>query len=208
MHRDHFVRSFCSACEACDVLLAIDMRRSCVLIALAIAACSDEDPNYGAPSSIKGKDVPGVPVTEFFTGPYNATENALGVSPTDVHASRQLVALTPDLACFSCHGGQPTMPGNPAAFAGFVRLNGTNQPAANADVVVVSGGQRLATKSGKDGFFWISAAAGKLGSDARVAVRDSQGRISEMKQQLPNGGCTASSCHGPTEITGVAVVPE
>jgi hypothetical protein len=184
------------------------MRRWSLLVVISIAACSDEDPNYGAPSSIEGKEVPGVPAVEFFTAPYDANENALGKSPTQTHVDLKQIPLGPNVACFGCHGGLPGQPGSTAAFAGYVRLNGTENPAANADVVVVSGGKRIATKSGSDGFFWIAQSAGTLGADARVAVRDSQGRISEMKQALASGGCTAQNCHGPSEVTGIAVVPE
>jgi hypothetical protein len=81
-------------------------------------------------------------------------------------------------------------------------------PAALADVVIVSGTSRYAGKTGKDGFFWIPATATPPAPGARVAVRDALGRTAEMKQTLPNGGCTSTTCHGTATNTGLVVVPE
>lgn len=178
-----------------------------IAIACALCACGDEDPPYGAPGAIAGKQVAGVVVTDFFTGPYSPTENVPPTTASSAHASAPTAPkLSPDLMCLTCHatGGLAT----PAAFAGFVRAKDSNGPAAAADVVVVTNGQRVATKTGPDGYFWLAATAAKLGPDARAAVRDTQGRTAEMSQTLANGACTSTACHGTTNAAGLVVVPE
>ncbi len=186
-----------------------DVRLVLVVVAFVLAACSDTDPPYGAPGAIKGKEVAGIVATQFFTGPYNATENAPTTTASNAHASSPAAPkLSPDLVCLTCHRSEGGGGATAAAFAGFVRAKSADAPAAAADVVVFTNGQRLATKTGPDGYFWIAATAGKLGPDAHVAVRDAQSRTGEMSQSLPNGACTNATCHGTMNAAGLVVVPE
>ncbi|HEY8079739.1 MAG TPA: hypothetical protein VIF62_36665, partial [Labilithrix sp.] len=100
------------------------MRRfALAVVATVLAACSDEDPNYGAPGAIEGKQVTGVVAAEFFTGPYDATANAPQTTATQAHTAAAPAApkLSPDLPCLTCHATQGGGIGTPAAFAGFVR---------------------------------------------------------------------------------------
>jgi len=182
------------------------VRRALVVIAVLVAACSDSDPPYADPSAIAGKHVPGVVTTDFFTGGYDpANPPPPAKDPSQEHADRKQIALTPDTQCFTCHGGAG--PGSPAVAAGYVAAKGATQPAPNADVVILDGTNRIAGKTGKDGFFWIAAGT-PLGAGARTGVRDAQGNKAEMSRTLPNGGCTASTCHGSKEPNGIIVVPQ
>jgi hypothetical protein len=183
-------------------------RVAVVAIALAaVASCSDADPRFGDPSAIKGKRVPGVAPADFFSGGYDPNDPPPPAKdPSQVHADLRQVVLTPETRCFDCHGGAG--PGQPAAAAGYVAVKGGTSPAPFADVALVSGEGRFAGKTGKDGFFWIPAGPSPPAPGGRVAVRDADGRTGEMKQTLPSGACTSSSCHGPKEAAGVVVVPE
>ncbi len=176
----------------------------------SISSCSDDDPRFGDPSSIKGKTLPDSPVLDFFPTPYDA-EKPTPAGAVARHKAVNQVVPTRDLSCMGCHG--PPGPDTPqvgavqALFAGWIGGRLTGEPAKKADVVVIDEDKnRFETKTDDDGFFWI-ASDGKPARQLFVGVRDSAVNQVRMSPGFSVGNCTASNCHGASTPAGYALLP-
>jgi cytochrome c553 len=177
------------------------MRRARVLVLAAVLGCAEEEPRLGNPSGMRGKNVPGVPGTVDTTpgadDPFFPRDQsdppAPSLSAKAGHAAADppQVEPTPTLACHACHGAGTT---KEWAFGGYVKKRNGDEPAGGAVVVVLSGGERFATRADADGFFWFSGPVGSIVAGSQTAVKDPEGKA-VMLGPIANGNCSASGCH-------------
>ena len=186
---------------------AVDVRRLAIAISCVIlSSCSDDDPRFGDPSAIQGKNLPGAPSLDFFPTEWVANK-PMPAGAVKRHAGAGQVMPSPDLSCMGCHGAPGSNGAARALFAGYIGSRRSGGPAKGADVVVIDQqGRRAEAKSDDDGFFWI----GDDGNGDRplfVAARDSANNQIRMSPSFTVGNCTSSSCHGPSTTAGYALLP-
>lgn len=186
------------------------------VVGAALVSCAEDEPRFGDPSAIRGKNVPGAggggttpaPGEEDPFFPAGAADPpAPTVSAKDGHATATPAQPppTPDLGCMLCHETGPAQ--NKWAYGGYAQKK-EGGPAVGATVVVLSGGKRLATKTDADGFFWIPASEGTVAAGATAAVKDAEGNKGVMDSPFGSGNCTSTGCHGSAERGGIILVPE
>lgn len=177
-----------------------------VIAAGIIAACQEPDPNYGDPSGIIGKKLPG----ESSSG---STSTSSGDSATASGSSGAPTAPAPTITVAAAHadsgGGGPAVPfstdcltchgGTGPATAKFA-FGGLVSNAAGAQVtVVVDGLQPVATDDA--GYFWSTeATALAAGSSVNLWVNGaSKDKMPGLAAGNAGGACLgASGCHGAT----------
>jgi hypothetical protein len=190
-----------------------------VLVAVC-AACAEPDPPYGDPNGIVGKKLPnegaasgggsssgsassGAPAESPFGGPYDEAANKPTITLKASHAAKAPSAPEPgdSLNCTECHIKEGLATAKPFSFGGRVMDKG--QPTADAEVVVVEGGEKLGpVKSDADGFFWFPG--DPIKQSAKAYVRKGSGAEQAMGGGLPagGGGCDKEGCHSPGSTSG------
>jgi hypothetical protein len=177
----------------------------------AAASCSEEEPRFGPPGSIRDRgfgteSTPGseggTPPSSLFPRPYDPTDPPPVTEPL---ASRHpYAALSDRMECLGCHSSAGTAQ-NKWAFGGRVNAKTTG---TTAEIVVTRDDRTLVghVKAAPDGYFWAALDGGGVSpSNTRTAVRTSVD-TAEMATAAA-GGCNASgTCHGGT--TGPIVVPK
>jgi hypothetical protein len=180
-----------------------------------LAACiTQEDPPYGGPGAIGAAKFGGGTSGSTgstssgggdggssggnsgpFPGAYNEANPVAPAALAPIHPGAadggiQLQGAT--TACMPCHGA-----GGAAltkwAFAGWAASTGTT-PLDKGEVIVTGTGAALHVKTSPDGYFW---SPGTLPGNARTAVRDKSGKVSEMGGTA-TADCNSAGCHGAT----------
>jgi hypothetical protein len=186
--------------------------------AFAIACVSGpDDPPYGAPGSIGDRKFPGGGDTSSSGsttggdggssgtpgGPFPAAYNeATPPAPAELGPLHPTVAagakVTPTTACMACHGPQGTSTKKWAIGGWAAASAGSSNGLDKGEVIVVDGAKTLGpVKTSPDGYFWIEASAGTVGTSAHTSIRDKTGKVSSMQQSLGGiGDCNTSTCHG------------
>ena len=173
-----------------------------VLLAAALGACGPDEPQFGAAGVILGKPLPREPSTGgagggVFGADYDPNANKPATPMLQAHAGTGgPTAAADNIDCLTCHvaGGLASA----VAFSYGGRIMRGTTPAANADIIVVNGDEKLGpVKSDADGFFWLVGAPVKSGS--KTYVRSAAGSES-MSTPLGEGvgaSCDSANCHVP-----------
>lgn len=180
----------------------------------SVAACiTQEDPPYGGPGAIGAAKFGGATGSSNTSGGggdggSSGGNNGLFPGPFDEANPVAPAALAPThpgaldggielqgaaTVCLACHGpaGAAT---SKWAFAGWAASGpGVTTPLDKGEVVVTGGGAPIVVKTSPDGYFW---GAGTLPTNARTAIRDKTGKMSEMAGTATGDCNTAGACHG------------
>lgn len=180
------------------------MNRAALLLLFA-GACTDAETRFGDPGVGASLVLPGVGASQPSASLFGAAFDPQNPPPpldtgANIHRTRAGIEINAGTACMGCHGAGNAGATAKWAFAG-IAFSSPGVPLAEGEVIVAEGTTRIGpVKTAVDGFFWIEADAGVVGSGAKTAVRDRDGGYSEMMQRLDgNGNCNgAGGCHSGT----------
>ncbi len=173
-----------------------------LLLAAALGACGPDEPRFGPAGVILGKPLPREPASGgagggVFGVDYDPNANKPATSMLTSHqGTGGPTAAADNIDCLTCHvaGGLASA----VAFSYGGRIMRGTTPAANADILVINGEEKLGpVKSDSDGFFWFAGAPVKSG--AKTYVRSAAG-TEAMSTPLGDGiaaSCDSANCHVP-----------